>query len=57
MVFDEYERTGLALSGYYIIQFVERNLAGRASVIADRDPTTEIIIICSYRLQFATDVE
>ena len=28
------------LSGYYIIQFVARNLAGRASVIAGRDPTT-----------------
>ena len=30
----------IVLRGYYIIQFVARNLAGRASVIAGRDTTT-----------------
>ena len=32
-------------SGYYIVQFVARNLACRASVIAGRDTTTRGCVI------------
>ena len=39
-------------SGYYIVQFVARNLASPASVIAGRDTTTPGWMISSAQLPY-----